>query len=58
MSILEELGIEAISPIKGFRVMEWLSALRNANYELSVKDPEAYRKKLAEKEQFCLHSDV
>jgi hypothetical protein len=32
-------------PIKGFHVMEWLRGVRDANYELSIKDPEAYRKK-------------
>ena len=32
-------------PIKGFKVMEWLRGVRDANYELSIKDPEAYRRK-------------
>ena len=32
-------------PIKGFKVMEWLRGVRDANHELSIKDPEAYQKK-------------
>lgn len=34
-----------IESIKGFKVMEWLRGVRDANYELSIKDPEAYRRK-------------
>ena len=32
-------------PIKGFNVMEWLRGVRDANYELSIKDPEEYRRR-------------
>ena len=32
-------------PIKGFKVMEWLRGVRDANYELSIKDPEEYRRR-------------
>jgi hypothetical protein len=39
----EKLG--DTEPIKGFKVMEWLRAVRDANYELSIQDPEAYRRK-------------
>ena len=39
----EKLG--DTEPIKGFHVMEWLRGVRDANYELSIKDPEAYRRK-------------
>ncbi len=31
-------------PIEGFHVMEWLRGVRDANYELSIKDPERYRR--------------
>ena len=44
MKTIEKL--EDIQPIKGFKVMEWLRGVRDANYELSLKDPEAYQKKL------------
>ena len=43
-SIREELGHTKKS-IPGFRVMEWLRGVRDANYELFIKDPEAYRRK-------------
>jgi len=39
----EKLG--DIEPIKGFHVMEWLRGVRDANYELSIKDPEEYRRR-------------
>lgn len=39
----EKLG--DTEPIKGFHVMEWLRGVRDTNYELSIKDPEAYRRK-------------
>jgi hypothetical protein len=32
-------------PIKGFHVMEWLRGVRDANYELSIKNPEEYRRR-------------
>ena len=44
MKTISEI-LENIKPIKGFHVMEWLRGVRDANYELSVKDPEAYRRK-------------
>lgn len=44
----KEMRITDIEPIKGFRVMEWLRGVRDANYELFVNDPEAYQKKLEE----------
>ena len=40
MSIKEELGHTKAIP--GFRVMEWLRGVRDANYELFINDPEAY----------------
>ena len=43
MRISERL--EHKEPIKGFRVMEWLRGVRDANYELSIKDPEEYRRR-------------
>ena len=42
-SIKEALG--NTKPIPGFRVMEWLRGVRDADYELFVKDREAYYKK-------------
>lgn len=33
-----------MQPIPGFRVMEWLRGVRDADYELSILNPEAYRK--------------
>ncbi|MEN0016149.1 MAG: hypothetical protein AAF706_00830 [Bacteroidota bacterium] len=32
-------------PIEGFRVMEWLRGVRDANYALSINDPTAYKRK-------------
>lgn len=48
MNIREELNkrLGDTKPIKGFRVMEWLRGVRDASYELSIKDPEAYQKKV------------
>lgn len=31
--------------IKGFNVMEWLRGVRDANYELSIKDPKEYHRR-------------
>ena len=47
MNLYEELRklLGNTEPIKGFKVMEGLRGVRDANYELSIKDPEAYRKK-------------
>lgn len=42
-SIREALG--NTKPIPGFRVMEWLRGVRDADYELFIKDREAYYKK-------------
>jgi len=42
----EKLG--DTEPIKGFHVMEWLRGIRDTNYELSIKDPEAYHRKREE----------
>jgi hypothetical protein len=39
----EKLG--DTEPIKGFHVMEWLRGVRDANYELSIKDPKEYRRR-------------
>jgi hypothetical protein len=39
----EKLG--DTEPIKGFHVMEWLRGVRDANYELSIRDPEEYRRR-------------
>ena len=56
MSLREELNkkLGDTKPIEGFRVMEWLRGVRDANYELSIKDPEAYRK---EEEEACARID-
>ena len=45
MKLSEELRekLGDTNPIEGFHVMEWLRGVRDANYELSIKDPEAYR---------------
>jgi hypothetical protein len=45
MKLSEELRekLGDTDPIEGFHVMEWLRGVRDANYELSIKDPEAYR---------------
>jgi hypothetical protein len=45
MKLSEELRkkLGDTEPIKGFHVMEWLRGVRDANYELSIKDPEGYR---------------
>ena len=49
MSIGEELKKRlGDAPIEGFRVMEWLRGVRDAEYELSIKDPEAYQKRVKE----------
>ena len=47
MNLNEELSklLGNTEPIQGFKVMEWLRGVRDANYELSIKDPEAYQKK-------------
>ena len=47
MNLNEELSklLGNTEPIKGFKVMEWLRGVRDANYELSIKDPEEYRRK-------------
>jgi hypothetical protein len=44
MKTISEI-LENIKPIKGFHVMEWLRGVRDANYELSIKDPEEYRRR-------------
>ena len=43
-SIEEYLKRENVDtrPIEGFKVMEWLRGVRDANYERSIKDPESY----------------
>ena len=45
-SIEEYLKRENVDtrPIEGFKVMEWLRSVRDANYELSIRDPETYRR--------------
>ena len=44
MKTISEI-LENIKPIEGFHVMEWLRGVRDANYELSIKDPEEYRRR-------------
>ena len=48
MNVREELNrrLGDTKPIPGFRVMEWLRGVRDAEYELSIKDPKAYQKKV------------
>jgi len=50
MSILNKRleKLESRPAIPGFHVMEWLRGVRDANYELSIKDPEARKKQKAE----------
>lgn len=50
MSIKKEpkRRLEDMKAIPGFHVMEWLRGVRDAEYELSVKDPKAYREKVKE----------
>ena len=50
MSVRKEPNrrLEDREAIPGFHVMEWLRGVRDAEYELSVKDPKAYRKKVKE----------
>lgn len=43
MKTLNEI-LENKQAIEGFHVMEWLRGVRDANYELSIKDPERYRR--------------
>lgn len=40
--------LETMKAIPGFHVMEWLRGVRDAEYELSVKNPKAYKEKLKE----------
>ncbi len=47
MSILSK-RLENKPPIPGFHVMEWLRGVRDANHELSIKDPEARKRQKAE----------
>ena len=35
-------------PIPGFKVMEWLRGVRDANYELSIKNPKARKRQKEE----------
>ena len=44
--INKKLGTSEAIP--GFKVIEWLRGVRDANYELSIKDPEAYQRKREE----------
>ena len=48
MNVREELNrrLGDTKPIPGFRVMEWLRGVRDAEYELSIKDPKAYQRKV------------
>jgi len=43
MKSLNEI-LETRQAIEGFHVMEWLRGVRDANYELSINDPEKYRR--------------
>ncbi|MEL6607101.1 MAG: hypothetical protein AAFP88_02515 [Bacteroidota bacterium] len=47
MSILSK-RLESKPPIPGFHVMEWLRGVRDTNYKLSIKDPEARRRQKQE----------
>jgi hypothetical protein len=38
--------LENIKPIEGFKVMEWLRAVREERHRLYERDPEAYYKQL------------
>jgi len=43
MKSLNEI-LKTRQAIEGFHVMEWLRGVRDANYELSIKDPEKYHR--------------
>jgi hypothetical protein len=38
--------MEKIQPIEGFKVMEWLRAVREKDHELYMKDPEEYYRQI------------
>lgn len=40
--------LESRPAIPGFHVMEWLRGVRDANYELSIKDPKARKRQKEE----------
>jgi hypothetical protein len=43
---MTKLQLENIKPIEGFKVMEWLRAVREKQHRLYEQDPEAYYKQL------------
>lgn len=47
MSILSK-KLRDKPPIPGFKVMEWLRGVRDADHELSIRDPKAYQKRKEE----------
>lgn len=44
--------LETRQAIEGFHVMEWLRSVRDANHELSVNDPEKYRRAEEESKRY------
>ena len=40
--------MEKVQPIEGFKVMDWIRDIREKQYELYKKDPEAYNRQLKE----------
>lgn len=52
MTIKDELDKKlGKGPIPGFKVMEWLRGVREADYELSIRDPKAYQERIKDGEE-------
>lgn len=45
---MKKLNIKDLKPIEGLRVMEWLRAVREKEYELYERDPQEYFRQLEE----------
>lgn len=51
MKSLNEI-LETRQAIEGFHVMEWLRGVRDANYELSINNPEKYCREEEESKRY------
>jgi hypothetical protein len=45
---MKKLNIKDLKPIEGFKVMEWLRAVREKEYELYKRDPQEYFRQVEE----------
>lgn len=43
---MKKINFENLKPIEGFKVMEWLRAVREKYHELYMRDPEEYDRKI------------